>query len=307
MPGAETRPSVSAIIPAHNAEAYVRDALDSVLAQTYSVAECIVIDDGSSDGTARIAREYGPPVRVIAQTNRGVSASRNRGAAQSRGELLAFLDADDRWLPMRLEQGVEALSEHPDAEAVLCATRVVDNELRELGTIRQDARLGPRDLLMCSAVMVSTSSNLLIRREGFRAIGGFDERLSTSADWALNYRLVERGRLVTLREPLVEYRRHGTNMSADVDRYRADMLEAFDGIFSSADLSRSFRRRSYANLHRMIAGSYFADRRLGPFLRHAVLSVAGHPSTLRYFLGLPTRRIRRRSGRRTAFDPHAGR
>src|SRR5215211_3727657 len=297
MPGAETRPSVSAIIPAHNAEAYVRDALDSVLAQTYSVAECIVIDDGSSDGTARIAREYGPPVRVIAQANRGVSASRNRGAAQSRGELLAFLDADDRWLPLRLERGVEALSEHPEAEAVLCATRVVDNELRALRKIRQDARLRPEDLLLCRAEMVSTSSNLLIRRDAFQATGGFDGRLSTSADWALNYRLVERGRLVTLAEPLVEYRRHGTNMSADVDRFRADMLDAFGDVFSSLDASPSFRRRAYANLHRMIAGCYFADRRLGPCVRHTALSIAGHPSTLRYFLGLPIRRIRRRSAR----------
>ena len=99
----ETGASVGAIIPAHNAEAYLRDAIDSVLAQSHPVVDCVVVDDGSTDATAAIAEAYGPPVRVVRQENRGVSAARNRGAAEAEGALLAFLDADDRWLPDRLK------------------------------------------------------------------------------------------------------------------------------------------------------------------------------------------------------------
>jgi glycosyltransferase involved in cell wall biosynthesis len=296
MTDEDRRLKVSVIIPAHNAEPYLRDAIESVLAQSYEVDECLVVDDGSSDRTAELAAGFGDPVRVLRQINRGVSTARNRGARQARGDLLAFLDADDRWLQARVERGVEAIKRQPEADAVICATRVVDRHLRALGVIRQDPALRPEDLLLCRGEMVSTSSNLLIRREVFEQLRGFDERLSTAADWALNYRLIERNKLVTLPEPLVEYRRHGSNMSANVDRFRGDMLVAFDGVFSRADAPKSLRRRAYANLHRMIAGSYFVEGRRGRFLRHAARSVGGHPSTLPYFLALPLRRLRRGIG-----------
>ena len=298
-------PSVSAIIPAHNAELFLRDALDSVLAQTFPVAECLVVDDGSSDATPAIAQRYGDPVRLIQQENRGVSAARNRGAAESRGDLIAFLDADDRWLAERIERGVRALEEQPDAEAVVCATSVVDGELRPLGVIRQDPDLSSRDMLLCRASVVSTSSNLLIRRTTFAELGGFDEALSTSADWALTFHLVERGRLLALPDPLVEYRRHGANMSHSVERFERDMLTAFGTVLDdpAAEPSlRRLRRRAYANLHRMIAGSYFVDGQLSAFARHAALSVRAHPSTAPYFLGMPLRRLRRvLSGSRDSF------
>jgi glycosyltransferase involved in cell wall biosynthesis len=293
----KAHPSVSAIIPAYNAEAYLQQAIESVLAQTLPVLECIVVDDGSADRTAEVAAAYGPSVRLVRQANRGVSAARNRGMAESNGDLLAFLDADDRWLPDRLRLQLAALLSDPAAEAVVCATRVVDESLAPIGEIRQDPELTAEELLLCRASVVSASSNLLIRREAFEAIGGFDEDLSTSADWALMFRLLERGRLVALPDALVEYRRHETNMSADVERFEQDMLAAYGRVFQDpAPPLRRLRRRAYANLHRMIAGSYFVDRRLGRFIRNAARSIGEHPSTLPYFLALPVRRLRRRMG-----------
>jgi glycosyltransferase involved in cell wall biosynthesis len=292
----ETGVSVGAIIPARNAEAYLHDAIDSVLVQSHPVSDCVVIDDGSTDATAAIADRYGPPVRVVRQRNRGVSAARNRGAAEVRGALLAFLDADDCWDPDRLRLQLEVLGRFPEADAVVCATRVVDADRRPLGVIQPDSRATVEDLLLCRATVVSTSSNLLIRRSAFEEIGGFDERLSTSADWALTLRLLERGTLISLQEPLVEYRRHGSNMSADVARFERDMLAAYDAVFADPPVGvRPLRRRAYANLHRVIAGSYFVDGDLASFARHVVRSVATHPSTLPYFLALPLRRARRRA------------
>jgi len=296
----EAQSSVSAIIPAYNAAGFLREAIESVLAQRHGSVECIVVDDGSTDGTAAVVDDFGSSVRLIRQDNRGVAAARNRGAAASRASLLAFLDADDRWDPDRLRRGVEALHADPAAEAVLCATRVMDTHMRPLGVIIQQPDVTVEDALMCRTSLVSVSSNLLIRREAFEALGGFDERLSTSADWALNLQLIARGTLVALPEPLVYYRLHEGGMSTDVVRFEEDMLNAYDIVFrehSGGDAIR-LRRRAYANLHRMIAGSYFAERRLDKFAAHAVRSVLRHPSTLPYFLGMPVRKLRRRTGGR---------
>ena len=99
-------------------------------------------------------------------------------------------------------------------------------------------------------------------------------------------------------EPLVDYRLHPGGMSANVDRFERDMLAAYEIVFSEHPPPGAdrLRRRAYANLRRMIAGSYFAERRLGRFAAHAARSVLDHPSTLPYFLGLPARRLRRRFG-----------
>ena len=233
------RPTVSAVIPAYNAERFVGDAIESVLAQTVPVKECIVVDDGSTDGTAEIVRAFDAPVRLLQQENRGVSAARNRGARESRGALLGFLDADDRWFPTRLDQQLDRLQTSPRAEAVVCATEIVDERGVVLGEIRPDPDVTAEALLLCRASVVSVSSNLLIRREAFDAVGGFDESLSTSADWALTYRLVDRGTLETLDEPLVSYRLHGHNMSADVERFQRDMLSAYGAVFETAPNQRN--------------------------------------------------------------------
>jgi glycosyltransferase involved in cell wall biosynthesis len=233
-------------------------------------------------------------VRVIEQPNRGVSAARNAGVAAAPGELLAFLDADDRWLPQRIERGLDVLERFAEAGAVVCGTQVVDRELNPVRQMRQDERLTPQELLLCRAEVVSASSNLLIRRDLLQALGGWDERLSTSADWALMYRLLESGRLRTIDDPLVQYRVHDSNMSSSVEAFEHDMLSAYRDVFSDPSRNdlRCLRRRAYANLHRAIAGSYFVTGQFGLFARHAGRSVAFHPSTLSYFLAMPLRRLR---------------
>ena len=98
---------VSVIIPTYNSAQYVTTAVESVLAQTFADTEIIVIDDGSTDATDSVMACYGSPVRFIKQANRGVSSARNRGIAESRGRLIAFLDADDTWCPNKLERQIE--------------------------------------------------------------------------------------------------------------------------------------------------------------------------------------------------------
>jgi len=107
-------PTISVVIPAYNAEKYVGRAVESILAQTHSPDEIIIVDDGSTDGTAQVVRLFEDKVTFIQQQNAGASVARNSGIEAARGEWIAFLDADDEWLPQKLQRQIEHLRKRPD-------------------------------------------------------------------------------------------------------------------------------------------------------------------------------------------------
>ena len=271
-------PLVSVVIPAFDAEAFIAEAVESVLAQTYSSVECIVVDDGSSDGTSEAVGRFGTRVRLVQQANEGVSKARNAGASVARGDFLAFLDADDVWLPTRLSRQVAVIGES-SVSVVVCAAKVVDRHLKEQATLRLDPVIPSREtMLLQQGSLVSCSSNMLITRACFDSVQGFDERMSMSADWDLLLRLIERGRLGYIDEPLVLYRRHEGNMSRNVAAMEKDMLLAYEGAFARTPELHRIRKKAYARLHRMLAGSYldYGERRA--CIRHLGRALAYRPS-----------------------------
>lgn len=126
-------PLVSVVIPAYNAAAFLRQTLDSVLTQTYHYLEVIVVDDGSTDDTARILDEYRGRLRVLQQRNAGQAAARNHGAQRAGGDLLAFLDSDDLWDREKIARQVEMLIRFPGAAATYCDHRTIDANGHLLG------------------------------------------------------------------------------------------------------------------------------------------------------------------------------
>ena len=128
-------PLVSVVIPAFNAELFIGETIDSVLAQTYPAYEVIVVDDGSSDRTRELVTErFGTRVRLVVQENQGPSAARNAGAAAARGDYLAVIDADDIWLPEKLSYQTKVLKQNPDI-GLLCGNMV---EFDDTGSVEQD-------------------------------------------------------------------------------------------------------------------------------------------------------------------------
>src|SRR5512143_3730544 len=111
-----SEPLVSVVMPVYNGARYLRQALESALAQTYRPLEIVVVDDGSTDETPAILAEFGTRIRALRQPNSGSAAARNAALDAARGELIAFLDADDLWLPQKLAVQVEYLREHPDVD-----------------------------------------------------------------------------------------------------------------------------------------------------------------------------------------------
>jgi hypothetical protein len=267
------------LIPARNAGAWIADAIRSVLVQTAPAHECIVIDDGSTDSTAQTAGAFGPPVRIISTGGRGVAAARNAGAAASTGNYLAFLDADDVWLPRKLELQLAAFRRDPNLGLVYTGLHVVDERLRFIGRehVPPDDAAIRKTLLVERPIMPGIGSTGLVPIDRFRELGGFDERFSMSADCALACGIGLRHRVHGVPRPLVLYRQHPASMHSDprnaVERdmrtIHAELLPLLDPPVSS--------RRARANLHVSLAGSALATGRPRAALRHAALALVTRP------------------------------
>ena len=218
--------TVSVIIPTYNRAWIVRDAIDSVLGQTYADFELIVVDDGSTDRTPQILDAYGDRLRVIRQANQGVSAARNRGIGESSGPLIALLDSDDIWLPKKLAVQVDFFKRNP--AALICQTEEI--------WIRNGLRVNPgkrhrkpsgmifeRSLELC---LVSPSA-VMVRRELFEKVGLFDESLPACEDYDLWLRVGCRFSVHLIDKPLTIKRGgHEDQLSrqSSLDRHRISSL-----------------------------------------------------------------------------------
>ena len=289
--------TVSVVIPTYNHARFLGQAIDSVLAQTLSPSEVIVVDDGSTDNTAAELVHYANRIRLVRQQNQGVSAARNNGAEIATGDLLAFLDADDIWLPRKMERQVERFATESELGLVHCGTEDIDHTGKPLNRHLDglDGWVAMEMLLFRRAVILGGGSGIVIPRAVFKEVRGFDRKLSTSADWDLYYRIASLYKVGFVPEILLQYRLHSTNMHGNARAMERDMLLAYDKAFSDADAQlRRLRTRCYGNLHAVLAGSFFSAREYRGFARHAVKSLLLTPDNISQFAGFPLRRWRRR-------------
>jgi glycosyltransferase involved in cell wall biosynthesis len=203
-----TRPSVSVLIPAFNAARFLAEALDSVERQSLRPFEVVVVDDESEDGSAEIASSrHG--VICVRQRHGGEAAARNTALARARGELVAFLDADDRWHPEKLERQVAVLLREPERPGVLCHFRNFFDSRSP-----QPEWLRPEAFLTARAGSMPSLCTLLARRTAFDAVGPFRTEMvqGTDLDWFV--RATDAGlSFAMLPEVLVDRRLHDANLS----------------------------------------------------------------------------------------------
>ena len=216
------QPLVSVILPAYNAQAFITETLNSVLAQTYSNFEVLVVDDGSTDSTPSIikcAAQRDPRIKFLRQCNQGVAAARNLAIKQSAGDYIAPIDADDLWYPGKLERQVAVLEEAGTRAGVAYVWYVsIDQE-------GQFLKLGPKVDLNGNVIkpllmrnFLGNASTPLIRRTYLELIGGYDVHLRDCQaqgceDWDLGLRLAEVCEFRVVKEWLVAYRCHNLSMS----------------------------------------------------------------------------------------------
>lgn len=194
-------PLISVVIPVFNGERFLREAVESVLAQKYSPLEIIIVDDGSTDGTETVARSLPETVRYLRQANKGPAAARNRGIEHARGSLIAFADADDLWPVAKLELQLPYLINKSATEIVMGRIQQMllsQGQAREFGEPAFSVNLG----------------GAVIRKSVFERVGLFDEamRYSEDVDWFMRAR--EAGVAITTIETVtLFYRQHEENMT----------------------------------------------------------------------------------------------
>ena len=209
-----TRPRVSVLMAACDAERFIGEALESILSQTHPVHEVIVVDDGSTDATSQIAQGFGHPVRVLTGPHAGIGTARNRAMDEASGELWAWLDADDRWHQPKLARQVALLERRPDLDAVFTLVDEFEDPTASAGHRQPGQRL--------SGPLVSS---LLLRAEAGRRVGPFDPG-ATSGDWIDWWsRAVDAGLAhAEVPEVLVDRRLHDRNHSAQAERNAQEYL-----------------------------------------------------------------------------------
>ncbi|WP_025321592.1 glycosyltransferase family 2 protein [Deferrisoma camini] len=222
-------PRVSVVIPTRDRLGLVDEAVASVLAQTFPDLELVVVDDGSTDGTAEhLARRFPDPrLRVVVQENRGASAARNRGAAETSGEWLAFLDSDDLWRPEKLERQLAALDAHPEVPAAY-TEEVWYRRGRWANPRKIHAKHSGWIFERCLPLCIISPSSVILRRGVFEELGGFDESLPACEDYDLWLRLTASHPVLLVRERLIVKRNgHPGQLSQahfGLDRFRVRAL-----------------------------------------------------------------------------------
>lgn len=270
--------SVSVVIPCYNGSPFLRETLDSVLNQTHNPLEVLVVDDGSTDDSAAIAQSYGQPVRVLRQRNQGESVARNRGIEESRGDWIAFLDADDAWKPTKLQRQLEAI--RPDVACVHTNYQFFGTSdiVRDLSKTPEQRRysleyfLLGKSPLQPSTVMVSAS---LATR--------FPDWTQYAEDTIYFVEVSRQGRIVLVPEVLADIRSHSGSQSA-APGVAARWHETFEQWLQqnenrlNAQCVRRLRRSLLEQLtHRAFRAYYKQKQEEYDHLREYLTQFAEHP------------------------------
>jgi glycosyltransferase involved in cell wall biosynthesis len=237
-------PLISVVIPVYNNETTIEETIESVLSQSFSDLELIVINDGSQDSTLKIVSSIlDPRLKVFSYPNAGLAATRNRGISHASGEYISFIDADDLWTADKLEAQFKALQANPQAAVAYSWTDWIDESgqfLRPGGHISVNGDVFATLLLRD---FVESGSNPLIRAEALAEVGGFDESLPAVEDWDMWLRLAAGYEFVCVPSPQILYRVSSSSMSSNVWKMEAGSLQVIERAFAVAPESLQHLKR----------------------------------------------------------------
>ncbi|SFV70699.1 Putative N-acetylgalactosaminyl-diphosphoundecaprenol glucuronosyltransferase [hydrothermal vent metagenome] len=218
---------ITVVIPTYNRYEFLKRAVASVIAQTHSVDEIIVVDDGSSDATAEIIKDF-PSITYIYQKNRGVSAARNRGIERAKNEWIAFLDSDDAWHPTKIAEQVQLHQDNNDILMSYTDERWIRNG-KEVKVPKKYAKVSGEIFQACLSHCIIAPSATLLHNSLFQKYGIFDEELEVCEDYDLWLRIALYERVGLVEKKLItKYAGHPEQLSFKhwgMDRFRTQALE----------------------------------------------------------------------------------
>ncbi|MCP4521828.1 MAG: glycosyltransferase [Cytophagales bacterium] len=253
---------VSVIIPCYNAEKFIKETIQSVLNQSYSQFELIIVNDGSKDNSEKEILTFDDPrIQYISKENGGVSKARNIGIEKAKGEFLAFLDADDIFEKDNLKKKIEFLKTNKDIGLVHSLEQKFDHETRKNLVVTEGKEGNVLNLLLeMSCTVIHSPASILMRNSLLQKIGGFDENLSTSADWEFWVRVASKTEIGLIKEPLIKYRIHPDQMHLNVERMESDMHYAFNkSKNSNVFMDEKHYKYCYSKLCLILSASYIGD------------------------------------------------
>lgn len=271
---------VSVVITTRNRNHYLLEALNSVLNQSFKDYEVVLVDDGSEIPVMKSLENYKSCLRPIRhEISRGASAARNQGIRAARGEWIAFLDDDDRWLPDYLDSQIQFLAENPDTDVLGARCRVIDQD----GKIQAN-RFKPSEIPLWDPVMLligktPVTSSTLVRKAVLEKAGLFREDLRGDEDIHLYVRLSAFARFRFNDTILVEYRQHGENWTSNETRGREGHLRVCEVLRPMvSDLNKDVRFQKHcARTHYLLARDYFAAKMFGKGLYHLTKALKYFP------------------------------
>jgi glycosyltransferase involved in cell wall biosynthesis len=245
-------PKVSTIIPAYNSMLYLPETLNSVLRQSFSDFEVLIIDDGSSDHLKEWASQLTDPrVKLISQPNQGASVARNTGITNAQGEYIAFLDADDLWERTKLEKQIQCFENNPSVGLVHTWTTMISEKSKPTGGILASTSEGEvwEQLLEHNTV---ACCSVMVRRSCFEKVGMFDQSLRSAEDWDMWIRIARQYRFAVIRQPLAQYRMIPTSKSKNCQLVEQSLMRIIEKNFQAAPpelLHLKSRGYGYANFN----------------------------------------------------------
>lgn len=293
-------PSISVVIPNFNYGRFIQDTVASVLRQTLVPTEIVIVDNGSTDNSReKIEGISDSRVKKVFQENRGQSGARNSALKLVTGDLVAFLDADDIWLPEKLALQVPLFSD-PDVGLVYCGLRIVDPQLVALGVPdvlpKHRGAILERFALEVGAPVCGGESTAIMRRSLLEQSGEFDLQLSIGGGWDMWRRIASRSKVDFVPQSLVLYRQHGANLSRNLTTYAHDTDLKLKNMFSDP-ASRSvwpLKKKSYG-IHLMaMAGAFVNNGQMGLAIFWGARAFLMSPTSIFRALAWPIRRIQRK-------------
>ncbi len=261
----DNKPLVSVIIPTHNRATIVPQAINSVLQQSFTDYELIVVDDASTDDTAdRLQAGYGEKIKYIKKlSNAGPSAARNTGIQVARGIYIAFLDDDDEWLPEKLQLQLPIMKQNPDVGVVYCGCFLVDEGGAIAGQIKPEKRGYIFNDLLHKNYLITSAA--LIRKEILEKVGGFDESLAACEDWDLWIRISQQCLIEYVDELLLRYKVHKQNIHHDMQKMEKNTFMVLDKRLSDIDITA--RNKIYCEQSTFWAWEYYRAGNKSDFSR----------------------------------------
>ncbi len=246
-------PIISVIIPVYNGQKTIKETIESVLNQTFTDFEIIVINDGSQDATLAIVNSINDSrIKVFAFPNAGVSASRNRGLDKAQGEFVAFLDADDLWTKDKLKEQLKALQANPQAALAYSWTNWIDEFgqfLRPGGHITVNGKAYDKLLVRD---FIESGSNPLIRKQALDKVGVFDGSITHGEDWEMWLRIAVCYEFVAVQSPQILYRISPKSASFDILKMEVGSLQIIERFFAQAPELAHLKRKTLASRYKYL-------------------------------------------------------